>query len=283
MTVSAPPRPVPEADVTGRHRVVFRAGHQVIAVETPGGSVRELVASLLPAFLSTAADSPTMTMRLCPSESGWTISAHEDVDHFPTYAHALDTLEHRITEALLRGLTDFVHVHAAGAVHNDTATLVLGASGAGKSSLALHWCVTGHRVLGDDIVLLDDACNVRPFQRLFSVTRERLHAYQIAPPSHLDAIADDDKTWYDPIQHSGWASATPVSRVVIARYRPGAFVKIGSMSRMETLSSLLASVMPTGRVQETAFDLLAGVAANAEGMSITFGDAGAAGDALLRS
>lgn len=57
-------------------------------------------------------------------------------------------------------------IHAAGVMVGDRAALIVGPSGAGKSSLALACLRRGHRLLGDDFLLLHDGHASAVYRRL---------------------------------------------------------------------------------------------------------------------
>lgn len=263
--------------------MLLRAGRRVIGLASTDRELARDLARLLegyrvPERLRSAAADAWIEIRV--ADGLWYVGAAGGAGtECGSRAEAADAAEYCVTLLLLEAFRAHLHLHAAGCATPTGAVLALGPSGAGKSSLALHWSVTGRAVYGDDIVLLDDDAQIRPFKRLFRVHPDRIRRYG-------DAVRrvgepDPDEEWFDPASAGGWAEPSEVRLLALARYVPGAPHGITQVPPTEALAALLAAVMPTGRSPTDGFDTLVGVAAHARMVQVTFGDATDAADALV--
>lgn len=99
-------------------------------------------------------DAPTLHYRITRTEAGGYVG------HAPTrpsfgpapLADVLAFIEWRATEDMLAPGRGVVFLHAAGVSIGRRLALLVGNSGAGKSTIAAHLLLRGHLVLGDDLV-----------------------------------------------------------------------------------------------------------------------------------
>jgi hypothetical protein len=260
----------------------FAIDDRVVRVRTPSAATANAMARLLPAY---AVDSTThgsdAVHRLDFRNDSWLVTEPGgERARFSTLIDACAALEFLVTCALLRALPQCVHLHAAGTATDRGAVLALGGSGAGKSSLALHWSMAGRSVFGDDIVLLCEDGVAHPFRRLFDVHGDRLDEYEDAIGPELAALASDDEAWFDPAIRSGWAAPAPVVRVAVVRFESGASFSMKPMSRPHMLAALSASTMPTGLGASRAFDRLLTICHEAETLEVVFGNSHQAAEVL---
>lgn len=260
----------------------FAIDDRVVRVLTPSAATATAIARLLPAY---AVDSTTLgndaVHRLDFLIDGWLVTEPGGKRaRFSTLIDAYDALEYLVTCALLRAFPQCVHLHAAGTTTDRGAVLALGGSGAGKSSLALHWSMAGRPVFGDDIVLLCEDGVAHPFRRLFDVHGDRLDEYEDAAGPELAALASDEEAWFDPAIQSGWAAPAPVVRVAVVRFESGASFSMKPMSRPNMLAALSVSAMPTGLAVSKAFDRLLIICHEAETLEVVFGNSRQAAEAL---
>lgn len=192
------------------------------------------------------------------------------------FVTALEAYEWALTERLTAALASDIHLHAGGAVGPRGAMLVLGRSGAGKSSIAFSWTRFGFPALGDDIVRVDRSGRAAPFTRIFKIPDRVAREAGIAVESTIGWRADCHEVWVDPADGPGWGEASPVRLVAQARYVPGAEASVERWSRGAILAALMESVLPTGCRGGDAFERLADVAARADGYLVTYGRADAA-------
>ncbi len=190
-------------------------------------------------------------------------------------------VESALAEMLLAACADWALLHASGAVVGDRAVLALGPAGAGKSSLALSWSLTGLPALGDDIVLVDSAGRVSPFMRLFKVAPDLLRARGVGPETTPGWLPGSVEAWFDPTSAGGWTgAAVPVAVVALVQHRSRGGVVVREMGRAEVLNVLLHSLFPSGLPAAASVDRLAEVAAGARALEVTFDSAAEAAASL---
>lgn len=84
------------------------------------------------------------------------ISCADDNLVWVDYAQSLPVLKMAITEAVMMAAEGLL-IHAATTLTGSKAILLLGGPGAGKSTLALALARVGHKVAGDDLLVLDES------------------------------------------------------------------------------------------------------------------------------
>ncbi len=192
---------------------------------------------------------------------------------------AVAAYEFAVTNHLLRAC-DHVQIHSSGSVVNDRAVLALGASGAGKSSLALAWLAAGYPTLGDDVVHLAADCHAHPFKRLFKVSPEMLQLVGVDPVTTPFWNGECGEAWYDPDDGVGWAGTARVALVVLCRRQAGARLSVRPVDRTTGLNALIHSLMETGRRAENSLDILVEGVKHAYVVEVTFESAVVAASAI---
>jgi hypothetical protein len=98
----------------------------------------------------------------------------------------VEKLRHGAVQALLGDVRGELGLHASAVAVDGRALLVVGASGAGKSTTAGDLCLRhGARLLADDIAMLDigaEGVRVRPTERHHSLTAESLKLLGVGKP-----------------------------------------------------------------------------------------------------
>ncbi len=266
------------------HGVAFEVLGTTVAVETPDEETTKAVAGLLPAYVSTRRATATECWRISDREGAWSIEGHlAPPDTFTSRDDALEALEYLIVLRLLHHADRVAHVHASGAVRNGEAMLALGTSGAGKTSIAFHWSLSGLPVLSDDVVFVDHDAAALPFKRLFSVDPRRFHAAELEPDPTLQIGSAEEHLWFDPASHGRWGDRAPVGTLAFIHYDPSTKFSIEPLPTPEALSLLLASVMDSGLSPEAAIDRLANVAKRARTLRVTFNDSAVAAATLAEA
>jgi hypothetical protein len=182
-------------------------------------------------------------------------------------------VEFEATLALLTHLPRYAQLHASGAVVDGGAVLALGPSGSGKSNLAMAWHRAGHRLLGDDAVLLTEDGGVRAFARLMKLDLDRARAYGIDVERTLAFDPKAQEIWYDPRESSGWATgARPVCVMAWVRRRPGSALQVRRPDRAEGLNRMIGDLFGSGLTPAEVVPLLAQVACEAELLEVEFED-----------
>ena len=182
----------------------------------------------------------------------------------------LPAFEWAVTLALLAGTARYVHVHAAGAVRRNRALLVLGPTGAGKSTLALHWSQAGAPVLGDDTVLLDETGRVHPFPRLFKIDPVAITRAGVRLERTPWWSPGSSEAWYDPADTGGWGSSAPIALVAVVERGGEGTVLVRDVTRRQGLAALLRSCQATGRTGTDAFDALTQAASGARFVALRY-------------
>ena len=270
-------------------RIVFPvvAGGRDVIVELSGGEVAGLADAIaaLHATGSVTADAagpPDLVVR--SSAQGFEIDEATTTERFGDRADFVSHLEMRISEAVLGRATGRLHVHAAGLALNAGCALVLGDSGAGKSSLSLAWSLGGRPLLGDDVVLVAPGGRAEAHPRPVKVDTERLTAIGLPPESTLEYDPRVDEVWVDPTRHGGWVEGSiPIRLLAVGRFVRGA-PAAGSARPLPTtdaLQALLRSVTGSGGVAaEDVLDRAIGVVERARTVTIRFGSSRAATDTI---
>lgn len=272
-------------------RVVFGNRGKSLTIEGPPGSVLESARSLYPGAQidpASTADGPADLVVRAGAEGGWELRSPIDPAPraFADPPDLLNAIEFGVTHFLLLGERDLTHLHAAGAVVPERgargAVLALGPSGSGKSSIALFWARAGLPLLGDDIVLLGDEAELRPFPRSLKVRSERLRDAGIVPPGPRLFDPETLEARYDPAHGAGWAEPG-VRAAVVARVRwtPGAALRIEPMATADALRLVLDSVLDTGVGPHESFARVAELLDRARCVDVTFGEAAEAARALI--
>lgn len=264
-------------------RVAFRLLEGTIAITSPSSEIARQVTALFPSYAVPEYDaSANETYHLCGLQSAWVIGAAGDTpEPVDELSDALAAVENLVAVRLLGLNAQLTHLHAAGFVADSAAVVVLGQSGAGKSSLALEMSVRGLATLGDDVLFIAEDGVAAPFKRLFKVHPQRLTERSVPTSPSLDWLSDEEEAWFDPATAGGWATPTPISRVAHIRYERGASLTVRSLTKPETLSLLIASLFPLGLGPDDCFDRLLHVASAASGVDLVYGDAARAADALV--
>jgi len=196
-------------------------------------------------------------------------------------------LEHVLTRAILDALPQVLHVHAAGVVGRAGAVLALGGSGSGKSSIAAAWTVDGRRVLGDDVLFLDRAGVVHPFNKPLKVDAKRARALGISLAETVLWEGGADEAWVDPAGYGGWAPpAAPAALVFLDRREgdgPGSdALALSPLDGPETAQALLQQLMETGGDRAEWFDQLLSLAGDVAAYRLPFSDSRRAASVLAR-
>jgi hypothetical protein len=141
------------------------------------GTGRELsrqIGLLLAGFEPTLAGSPggdgslRVTVEGHPGEPGWAVFTRGDgrIERRPLQRVGAAAVEHAIISRAVEGERHNVVLHAAAVQHSGGAALLLGDSGAGKTTLSLLLRHAGLHLLSDDISPMDPAtAEVLPFPR----------------------------------------------------------------------------------------------------------------------
>jgi hypothetical protein len=269
-------------------RVCFRQGATTVGVEVePEGLVASVRRLFQPLLDDGAPSSQVLGVRALDGDR-FLISAAADEEGarqvYETVPELLAALEHAVLVLLLPAHAAEVHLHAAGAVCEAGAIIALGASGAGKSSMALAWSQSGLPLMADDTVILGEEGRVWGIPRLVKVDRGRLEPFGLTLDETVAPDPTHEEAWYDPARGGGWADARGHELLVGARiqYDGGERTRVQRMTEVESLRALLDHVLEGGVGPAQGIDRLIVLARAVPFYDVRFSDVGEAADGLRR-
>lgn len=201
-------------------------------------------------------------------------------------AELVVALEREVVLHARRVRSDELFLHAAGAVGRRGAAVAFGASGSGKSSVALALMCRGLRLVADDMLPVDGEGRVRPFPRHLKVHVDRLAGTGLEPtgtPGHDPTV---DEVWVDPTTLPPGFARGPAPVVVAARlaFEAGASpLSVRSMDAPTLLNVALHSRFPEpagGSGPGTAVDRLLLAFEGVPAYDLTFSDSARAAEFL---
>lgn len=152
-------------------------------------------------------------------------------------------LEQTLTLLAQKLLNDYLQVHASCIDLDGRGVLIVGAHGAGKTTLALTAISSGFRALGDDIAVVDrDLCRVRGFPRPFKVTNGTRALEPTVIPGDCPQCAVTPETTYvfftkPPGRY--YSSVTRLHRIIFPLRREGP-TTIHTLGEREAMHRLFA-------------------------------------------
>lgn len=264
--------------------VAFHLGEGTVGLSTSTPEIADHVRRFLPDYaVPLHAAEPDELFWVNEDDGKWSVGLADSaiVDTFGSLRDTLNGLEQLVVTRLLAATPRTAQLHSAGTVHDDCAVLALGASGAGKTSIALRWSANGLPVLGDDLILLDNEGVASPFKRLFITEEERLSEVGACPEPNLAWLSDAKEAWYDPNAGGGWADAAPVGMIALVQYQAGAGLNVKELAKPQALSALLASLFPTGLSSSEFFGCCIDMVQHASTIELTFSESAAAAEFLV--
>ena len=175
--------------------------------------------------------------------------------------------------------TDIV-THAAVLEKNGGALVLPGDPGSGKSTLCAELCLSGWRLLSDELTIISrtNGC-VRPMPRPISLKDASIGLIHSRFPGTpmTTPIGDTRKGTIAYVRPPAasverWADEVPVRHIIFPRYSPAARLQPSPLSRAWMLSRLLDNTFNVGLLGKTGFELLARAIANATGYGVEYGD-----------
>ena len=182
----------------------------------------------------------------------------------PTY------LEYAITRLLLSVESTLAHLHCAGVVSDGSATLAVGGSGAGKSTVALAWLLAGRPILGDDIVFLDSSGVASPFYKPVKAPVARALEFGLQAADTPYWHEDAEELWIKPEDYGGWAEPTTVGAIAFLDRTPGQETQIDPISPAECAAGLVGQFMTSGPRPSRCIDSILALATRAPAFRISF-------------
>ena len=253
----------------------------LLRIEADTRDAADIVRTLFPSYVAPEGTSGPYRLRIETSGGDYRLTrgarrsdvAREDL---PT------VVEHAISRLLLEETRELVPLHAAGVESGGRRLLVLGDSGAGKSSMALAWSRTGYPILGDDVVFLDGELTAHPFMKPLKVATDRAVALGVSLRDTLYWEEDAEEVWYDPTWGGGWAGPGPVAGLAFLERRTEGAYEARSLPADECLELLLGQLMETGSSTQAWTPSLIELAGNVPAQAVSFSDSRDAAERLAR-
>ncbi len=256
--------------------LTFRDGEHTVAVRTADPRVREIARQLFPDYLDDSSAGASVAHVIDVTAAGSRFEVRGPVGEPSARLEewgATDELERRLASALLAGRAGSFHLHAAGLAGDAGAILILGVSGAGKSTIGFQWLLSGRPLLGDDLVTIDQRGRVCDFRRWVKVDATRVRRAGLRPEDTVLWRAGYDECWIDPRTLGGWGRTMPVAAIVRVRYDPAQRSSLEAVPASTGLSWLLDGDMGTGVPPRNAFPWLAEAAERAPSFNLVYEDA----------
>ena len=258
------------------NKIRLGVDHPAVEIRIDDPVEAERVAALFPSYVSGEEGSEPLALisvQTDPGREGGTVQYGDTTVRCESRSDLISTVEFEATLALLAHLPRYAQLHASGAVVDGGAVLAMGPSGSGKSNLAMAWHRAGHRLLGDDAVLLTKDGGARAFARLMKLDLDRAQVYRIDLERTLTFDPTAREIWYDPCEGAGWETEVrPVRVVAWVRWRPGSALQVRRLDRAEGLNRMIGDLFGSGLTPAEAVPVLAQVASEAELPEVEFED-----------
>ena len=246
---------LPEPGVRGVRVVFTFEGVETEVVVRDAALARDVSRIFPGARVEESGDCLGTSKELGSGPDGFFFRNLEERAIFGSVPDLLAAVEFAVVIDLLAGAKGTTHIHAAGTGTPHGAVLVTGPAGAGKSSIALAWALSGLPLLGDDVIQMDEEGLVAAFPRLLKVDPDRLEEGGVAVEGTPFWKPDSDEAWFDPVTAGGWIRGK--SQVaVLARVEFGGAedLQIREMDDGAGLRLLLDAVQTTGLQPEQSMD-----------------------------
>lgn len=171
-----------------------------------------------------------------------------EVEVHPVPGLPAPTLRHLILDQVLPRIAFHLGgcvLHAGGAVLEGRAVVVLGASGAGKSSLVAACLQAGAQVLGDDTLLLDVASPETVVRTWYPGLRigEASRVALLPDVPRGDALREPDGKHRLEVPRGAWATEALLGCILLPEVASGARLSLVRVSTKEAVGLLAASML----------------------------------------
>ncbi|MEZ4416298.1 MAG: hypothetical protein R3E10_11185 [Gemmatimonadota bacterium] len=201
----------------------LRHADRRVVVESAEELVIRQVPALLPEYAEVATPPGSADVRLRVDAVGGGFEVRSPTWERPCSLDDLPaTLEYALACALVESDPHPARLHGAGVAGKDGGLLLVGASGVGKSTLALRLSAAGLPLLSDDQLFVGEDGRVSGLRRYLKVDRESAREFGLDLGKTPFWSADAAEVWIDPAGWGGWArQPTRVRRVVFLEPDPG--------------------------------------------------------------
>jgi hypothetical protein len=171
---------------------------------------------------------------------------------------------------------DRLLVHAAAASTPDGAVLLLGPSGAGKTTMVAALIRSGFGYVADEIVAFDHASTTaQPYQKAITLKAGSRFLF----PDVRDALGPPEggpgSLWHVPVdalRSQAGAAAAPVRSIVELRYHADAATAIEPIAERDALAAIVANCFNGDRLDEHGFATASKLATVAPAHRLVFSD-----------
>ncbi len=192
-------------------------------------------------------------------------------------AHTIEDAVYRIENALTLHfqelLSHFLQIHAACIDCDGKGIVPCGAHGAGKSTLALTALAFGMKVLGDDIILVNEnLMDIHAFPRPIKAKGHTLHIQPSVIPSDIPvySINQDFSYIFYYIPPGMYYSDTTRLHLIVFPKRDNSELNIRELGEVETLSKLLHQGFNYVAKKDRLVTMLTGIIRNATSYEISY-------------
>ena len=184
-------------------------------------------------------------------------------------------LEREINQYLVDRLGGRLLVHAAAVSWHGLAIILPATTRGGKSTLAAGLIQRGCGYLTDELAITDRRTNkIVPFPKSLSLKEGSFSLFESLAPEPTGY--EHDRVWYvDPERlrpGSVVNKPVPIGWVVFPWYQVNAATRIEALTIGETVLGLFENTVNIARHKEAGLDRLIGIAQNAHGYRLVFGD-----------
>lgn len=220
-------RPVPESLRTRQEgpavEATYRVASLAFTVRSPSAAIAEAVDFVYGEMRSDAPETPGIQIEIAPSDGDrelLSVSIHgRKVFEAARIGDLLHQLDNELTIAIEYAVPSLYFVHAAALADEGGVTLLVGDSGAGKSTTAYALAASGMDYLSDELApLMPSAGRVVPYPRAFCLKKD--------PPAPLRVPEGSLRTeWTLHVRPRDLGCPVapdprPLSRIVFVRYSP---------------------------------------------------------------